>query len=115
MARTIGEKRKRSWQDVAQEAQEYRDATVDRVLPGAPLLPKDLPRNVINIPSKVLSQNELYITETPPEDLLSKLAGGELTATSVTTAFLRRASLAQKLVYLGRLFEIKYAVLIPHV
>jgi amidase len=102
MARTTGEKRKRSWQDVAQEAQEYRDATVDRVLPGATPLSKDLPKNVINIPSKVLSQKEVYITEMPAEDLLSKLTEGELTATGVIAAFLRRASLAQKLVYLDR-------------
>jgi hypothetical protein len=100
MARTIREKRKRSWQNIAQESQEYRDATVDRVLPSTSPFPKDLPKNVIIIPSKILGQQEVYITEMPLENLLSKLASGKLIATSVATAFLRRASLAHKLVYL---------------
>ena len=100
MARATRAKHGRSWQDIAREAQEYRDATVDRVLPDIPELPQDVPKNVINVPSTILSQQEIYITEMAPEDLLSMLASGGLTALSVTTAFLRRAGLAQKLVYL---------------
>lgn len=91
-------KQKEPWQHTAQEAQEYRDASIARVQPEVPQLPPNLPPNVINIPGETLSQDEIQITETPPEDLLGLLASGGLTATIVTKAFLRRAGLAQKLV-----------------
>ncbi len=102
MARITKAKPKRPWQDIAKEAQDYRDASVARVKPDVPQLPKNLPNNVINIPGETLSRKEVQITETPVEDLLSLLASGKLTAITVTTAFLRRAGLAQRLVRLGR-------------
>jgi hypothetical protein len=49
-------------------------------------------------PAKVLHPDDVRITEMLPESLLALLASGELTATEVTTAFLRRAVIAQKLV-----------------
>jgi hypothetical protein len=98
MARDTKAKQKRPWQDIAREAQEYRDASIARVQPGVPQLPTSLPQNVVDVPRNALSQQEVQITETAPEDLLSALASGELKATTVATAFLRRAGLAQKLV-----------------
>jgi amidase len=98
MPRNVGARQKRPWQDIAQEAQAYRDASITRVRPDVPQLPLNLPKNVLNIPRNTLSEGEIHITEAAPENLLSMLASGELTATAVTTAFLRRAGLAQKLV-----------------
>lgn len=100
MSKPMKAKAKRPWQDIAQEVQDYRDATIDEVQPAIPNPPTNLPSNVIHIPRELLSQEEIQITQTVPEDLLFKLACGELTATSVTIAFLRRAGLAQKLVSL---------------
>ena len=93
-----GRKRTRPWQDIATEAQEYRDASIARSWPDMPQLPADLPKNVFTILRESLCQTDIQITEMLPEALLTALASGELTATSVTHAFLRRASLAQKLV-----------------
>ena len=98
MAPKSAVKKKRRWQDIAQEAQEYRDASIARVQPNLAQLPENLPKDVTKIPGTVLSRKEVQITEMPPEDLLRVLASGELTAVAVTTAFLRRAALAQKLV-----------------
>ncbi|KAK3079273.1 hypothetical protein LTS18_005285, partial [Coniosporium uncinatum] len=87
-----------SWKAVAREAQDHRDATVARIEPKVPHIPGDrLPLRSIGIPQGLLEPTEIYITELPPEDLLRKLARGTLTATGVTSAYLRRAGLAQKL------------------
>lgn len=86
------------WQDIAKEAQEYRDASIARIKPDVPQIPTQLPKNVINIPRELLPHLEILITESPPEDLLRMLASRELSATAVCTAFLRRAGLAQRLV-----------------
>jgi hypothetical protein len=99
MAKVKVVKRKRPWQDIAQEAQQYRDESIAQVWPDLPQFPENLAKNVTEIPGTVLSQEEVQITEMPPEGLLSVLASGDLTAVAVMTAFLRRASLAQKLVW----------------
>jgi len=93
-------KTRRPWQDVAQEAREYRDASIARLQPPLPELPKELPKNIFATLCEALDPEETRITEALPEDLLARLASGNLTATAVTTAFLRRAGLAQKLVFL---------------
>jgi hypothetical protein len=102
IAQSMKTKPKKPWQDTAKEAQEYRDASINRVQPGTSQLPDNLPKNVIDIPSQILSKEDIQITEAPPEKLLGMLASGSLTSTVVITAFLRRASLAQKLVSLDR-------------
>jgi amidase len=58
------------------------------------IYPKD---NVTSIPSKVLSPEDVAITETPIDKLLHSLATGSLTSVRCTQAFLRRAVLAQQL------------------
>ena len=86
------------WEDVARDAQKHRDGTLDAVEPPLPPLPSDISHNVIDIPRHILSNEEVKITETPVLKLLQLLATGEVTATAVTSAFLRRAAVAQKLV-----------------
>jgi|SRR6187402_2331108 len=94
---------KRPWQDVANEAQEYRDASVARV-PGFLELyersnfSKGMPKNASDVLGSILDPRDFQITELLAEQLVVLLASGELSATDVTTAYLRRAGLAQKLV-----------------
>ena len=55
----------------------------------------------MGIPRVALEPDEVRITELPTEVLLDLLASGKVTATTVTKAFLRRAGLAQKLVFMN--------------
>ena len=88
----------KSWQEIAQIAQDLRDKSIEQVEPTIPDVPSELPLNVSKLPAELLSKAEISITETSPEDLLDLLASGKVTSTEVTNAFLRRAGLAQKLV-----------------
>lgn len=88
-----------SWQDIAKIAQDLRDQTIAGVKPAIPDIPSELPLNVSKLARELLSDAEVTITETAPEQLLRALASGKLTSTEVTNAFLRRAGLAQKLVW----------------
>lgn len=87
----------RPWREIAREAQEHRDATITQVKPAVPEAPDPLPSNVLNLPTRLLSNKELAITSLRPEELLEALATRSLTATAVIEAYLRRAGLAQKL------------------
>ncbi|KAL9621118.1 MAG: hypothetical protein Q9160_004369 [Pyrenula sp. 1 TL-2023] len=87
----------RSWQETASIAQKNRDQSIAEVAPPVPDVPADLPDNVTELPRKLLSAEEVTITESSPETLLIELASGKLTSAEVTAAFLRRAGLAQKL------------------
>jgi amidase len=88
-----------TWQEVALDRQAYRDATIALVEPAIPDL-NDLPLNTLPIAEQVLTPEEIKITESTVEDLATSLAKGELSAVTVTKAFLRRAALAQKAVCL---------------
>ncbi|EON62575.1 hypothetical protein W97_01799 [Coniosporium apollinis CBS 100218] len=88
---------RRSWQDIAKQAQKHRDETIAAVQPLVPDVASDLPLNVSGIPKELLSEREIEITETAPEDLVELMSTGTITSTEVTTAFLRRAGSAQKL------------------
>ena len=97
----------RSWEEVAKEAQDYRDASLAQVKPGLPDLLEKAPECLrSNAPEDaameqaraVLLPRDVQITEMSPEDLIQALAAGELSATDVTSSFLRRAVVAQKLV-----------------
>lgn len=90
--------RRKTWQTIAHEAQEYRDASISRIKPDVPQTPSNLPRNVMDIPGKLLSPDEIQITEFPVEELADMLRLRKVTAIVVTLAFLRRAGVAQKLV-----------------
>ncbi|KAL8730674.1 MAG: hypothetical protein Q9181_004582 [Wetmoreana brouardii] len=86
-----------SWEDVAKTAQDSRDASIGLVDPPVPEVPSDLPRDVTGIPKKLLTTDEVLITQTPPEELVTALASGKFASIAVVNAFLRRAGLAQKL------------------
>lgn len=91
---------KPSWQEVAKAAQDYRDASIARVEPAVPDVPKELPLDVSRIPQELLSRQEVEITQSLAEDLITSIGSGQLSSTTVTKAFLRRAGLAQRLVSL---------------
>jgi amidase len=86
-----------TWQDIAVEAQKLRDSSIAKVEPAIPDVPADLPLDVTVLPKELLSEAEIKITESAPDDLVSSLAAGQVSAVDVTNAFLRRAGLAQKL------------------
>ena len=88
-----------TWQEVAADRQAYRDATIARLEPPLPEL-TDLPLNTIPIAKQVLSLEEISVTESSVEELAATIAKGQLSAVTVTKAFLRRAGLAQKVVRL---------------
>ncbi|KAF2262038.1 amidase [Lojkania enalia] len=89
---------KRSWQDIAREAQDYRDLTIAQISPPVSEVPPHLPKNVMSIPASLLDHTELSITNLPLEELLASLTSGRLSAVAVTTSYLRRAAVAQGLV-----------------
>ncbi|KAL2040240.1 hypothetical protein N7G274_007143 [Stereocaulon virgatum] len=86
-----------NWQKIAKIAQEHRDASIRHVEPSVPEVPVQLPFDRTQIPKYLLTPEEVLITETQPEDLIVSLAAGKFTSITVTSAFLRRAGLAQAL------------------
>lgn len=103
MARSRKSQPKRPWQDVAKEAQEFRDAGLAQVpginkVFGHETFSNTLPKDVTAIPRLVMNEKDLQITESLPEKLVEILASGRLTTTEVTLAFLRKAAVAQRLV-----------------
>ena len=68
------------------------------LLPVDPPRPADGPQNVLSVPSKILSGEEIQVTEshTVP-GLLSAIASKKLTSVQVTQAFCHRAAIAQQL------------------
>ncbi|KAF7956133.1 hypothetical protein EAE96_005053 [Botrytis aclada] len=84
-----------SWQEVAKDRQRYRDETIAAIEPAIPDV-TNIPLNTLSVARKVLTSEEIKITEATVEDLVAKLAKEELSSTEVAKAFLRRAGLAQK-------------------
>lgn len=96
-----------TWQDIAARKRAARDALIPaawKLQPG--LLPKDPPlfeygpQNVLNFPRErgLLSSAELQITEGYTiKTLLSALVSQTLSSVEVTTAFCKRAAIAQQL------------------
>lgn len=85
------------WTDTADEAQRHRDITIAALSPSAPEIPSELPKNTLHMPERLLDSSIISITELLPEQLLSMLSIGQLTAVQVTTAYLQRAAVAQGL------------------
>jgi len=89
------------WREVAKEARQHRDSTIDDVEPpilGLETVPCGHYKRDIGIPNLLLNFNEESITEAKPEKLLEYLANGSFKSKTVTNAFLRRAGIASKLV-----------------
>lgn len=85
------------WKAIAQTRQEHRSQTIQAVKPPVPDIPASTGSNVTSLPSTLLSQDALEITEKDAETLIKQLATGTLTSTAVTKAFLQRAGLASRL------------------
>ncbi|PSN60183.1 amidase [Corynespora cassiicola Philippines] len=87
----------RPWQDIARDAQRAREASIDYLSPSVPDVPSELPKNVMCLPAEVLDKSTISITDLLPHEIVSRIASGELSATQVTSAFLRCAAVAQRL------------------
>jgi Asp-tRNA(Asn)/Glu-tRNA(Gln) amidotransferase A subunit family amidase len=95
------------WLLIARRKQAYRDSQIpaewripSQLLPQDPPLLTHGPQNVLHVPRKcgILSPTEVSITEDHSiKSLLSALASQKLTALDVTTAFCKRAAIAQQL------------------
>ncbi|KAL4902342.1 Acetamidase [Aspergillus multicolor] len=85
-----------SWQELAADKRARLAKTIPSEWKIHTLPTED---NVIDFPKKsgILSDKELEITESSAADLVSKLASGQLTSVEVTTAFCKRAAIAQQL------------------
>jgi len=87
------------WQEICADVQAYRAATVGKVFSTlSTLLADELPLNVTGVPADVLTAEEVRITSLTTEELLCQLASLEMSCAEVTSAFLRRAAVAQHLV-----------------
>jgi len=86
-----------TWESLAAKK---RASVVDAIPPEWRL--KEVPSgdSVMSVPkeSGILSSEELNITESSATDLVRDLAAGNLTSVAVTTAFCKRAALAQQTV-----------------
>jgi amidase len=87
------------WQQVAAAKQAARDA----LIPSEWLLPRgkyDDLLDVTSVPATcgILSPSELKITESSADVILARVREGAWTAVGVTTAFCKRAAIAQQLV-----------------
>ncbi|KAF2750226.1 amidase [Sporormia fimetaria CBS 119925] len=89
---------KKSWEVIAQEAQDYRDSTINTLSPAPPDVPNKLPKSTFFLPCTLLDPAITAITSLAPEKLLSALASGQLTAVAVTEAYLQAAAVAHRLV-----------------
>lgn len=67
----------------------------------------------MDIPGKLLSSDDIQITELPVEELADMLRLRKVTAMVVTLAFLRRAGVAQKLVCSPPLSALPNAMSLP--
>jgi len=87
MAATVTTASGATWQEVAADRQKYRDKTIAAIESPIPEV-NEVPLNTTAIVKQILSSEEIG-------DLTLKLAKGEISAVTVTKAFLRRAALAQ--------------------
>ncbi|KAI0466009.1 amidase signature domain-containing protein [Xylaria cf. heliscus] len=87
-----------SWQDVAADRQRHRDATLASLHPPLPKLSAgDISLDTTSIPGSILTAEELDITCSNVEDLITRLGSRDWSAKTVIQAFMRRAALAQQL------------------
>ena len=82
-----------TWQEIAVEKRSRIDASIPQEWR---ILASPTEDSVIGYPktSDILSAEELRLTESSATDLITKMAAGQLTSVTVTTAFLKRAALA---------------------
>ena len=88
-----------NWRQLAEEKRRRRDDLIPKqwILPNPP--PADL-LDVTHVPESagILTEKEVRITNASVDVLLEKLANATWSAVEVTTAFAKRAVIAQQLV-----------------
>ncbi len=88
-----------TWEEIAND----KKARIAASIPTEWLLKqKPTEDSVMDYPKKsgILGPEELAITESTATELVAQMATGKLTSVAVTTAFCKRAALAQQLVCL---------------
>ncbi|KAF2857881.1 amidase [Piedraia hortae CBS 480.64] len=86
------------WKEIAAQKQKQRDERIPKEWKLSSLPPQEK-TNVLDIPhrSGILTSEELRITESyDASDLVTQLASGRLKSVEVTTAFCKRAAIAQQ-------------------
>ena len=79
MAATVTIASGATWQEIAADRQKHRDATISAIEPAVPDI-KDIPLNTVGIAKRVLTADEIKITESLVEDLAAQLAKGDIVA-----------------------------------
>lgn len=99
----------RPWQEIASEQQRLRDSQISKgwILES---LPTESVANVMNAPYTcgLMTKKELALTEKDATDLLAMMARGELKSHDLTSAFCKRAAIAQQLVSLSLFHTSRY-------
>jgi hypothetical protein len=86
-----------SWRVKAKEALDYRDKSMDEIVPPLPSI-KSRPEYCLHIPNIFLDKEEKAITTWAPEWIVRSISNGDIDSCTVTNAYLRRAGIAAKLV-----------------
>jgi amidase len=89
----------KSWQEIAAD----KRARIEKTIPSEWRIDtNDLGDNVMDVPAKcgLLSEEELAITNSSAVDLVARISKGDLKAVTVTTAFCKRAAIAQQVVWI---------------
>lgn len=74
-----------AWYDIVREARRHRDATVDAVESSLPPMPDEHSHNVIDVPGRMLSHDEVLLIQTPLTELLDLLATSKVTVATVAS------------------------------
>lgn len=85
-----------TWKETA----EVEKARLEASIPHEWRIPRTDSEDFLDLPklAGILSEDELRITNTPAVELVKLLAAGEITSTTVTTAFCKRAAVAHQAV-----------------
>ena len=85
-----------SWEDLCNEARAKRYSLIPRewIIDES----EQVPTNVVSIPGKYLSENEVEITQASTATILHNIHRGQWSAYCVVSAFCHRAAIAQQLV-----------------
>lgn len=83
------------------KALSLRDDSLSRITPTLPLtrLPQTLPQNVRDLPNHILDEEEIEITSLEANEIIHAIRVKKYSCVTVCKAFLRRAALAQSLVF----------------
>ena len=81
------------------QARAVRDTSIADIQPPLPPLPVPLPKNVTALAKDTLTEQEYKITSYDAIELLEAIQEKVFTCEEVTRAFLRRAALAQQVVW----------------